>query len=251
LKSVAAAALPSDDAEFLRAVGRRVRDLRERRDLTRRVLAAQADVSERYLGQLETGEGNISIMLLRRVALALDVPLAELLETDPDSVEKQSIRRFLRQIPRYRIDDLLVRLVREVGSEREARRRKDENLRFDSVWYVFDVDEHPFVPESKQQAKAHAINLAVSNPCFELWFLLHFQDQTAHIERQTVQRLCREHMPDYQKTPPCDVLRPLQNGAIQRAIRLGTWQESRGNAGGNPSTGVYSLVQQIQAASRT
>jgi hypothetical protein len=136
-------------------------------------------------------------------------------------------------------------------SEREARRRKDENLRFDSVWYVFDVDEHPFVPESKQQAKAHAINLAVSNPCFELWFLLHFQDQTAHIERQTVQRLCREHMPDYQKTPPCDVLRPLQNGAIQRAIRLGTWQESRGNAGGNPSTGVYSLVQQIQAASRT
>ena len=70
LKSVAAAALPSDDAEFLRAVGRRVRDLRERRDLTRRVLAAQADVSERYLGQLETGEGNISIMLLRRVALA-------------------------------------------------------------------------------------------------------------------------------------------------------------------------------------
>ena len=124
LKSVAAAALPSDDAEFLRAVGRRVRDLRERRDLTRRGLAAQADVSERYLGQLETGEGNISIMLLRRVALALDVPLAELLETDPDSVEKQSIRRFLRQIPRYRIDDLLVRLVREVGSEREARRRR-------------------------------------------------------------------------------------------------------------------------------
>jgi hypothetical protein len=136
-------------------------------------------------------------------------------------------------------------------SEREARRRKDDNFRYDSVWRVFDIDEHPLVPEAKQQAKANAINLAVSNPCFELWFLLYFQDQTAHIERQRVQHLCRQHMPGYQKAPHCDAMRPHQNRAIQRAQQLETCQESRENAGGNPSTGVFRLIQEIQAACRS
>ena len=135
-------------------------------------------------------------------------------------------------------------------SEREARRRQDANLRYDSVWCVFDIDEHPFVPEAKHLAQANAINIAVSNPCFELWFLLHFQDQSAHIEGHTVQHLCRQHMPGYQKTPPCDLLRPHQVEATERAIQLENWQESRENAGGNPSTGVHRLIQQIQEACR-
>jgi XRE family transcriptional regulator, aerobic/anaerobic benzoate catabolism transcriptional regulator len=118
------APLPDADADFLQRLGRRVRDLRERRDLTRRVLAALAAVSERYLGQLETGEGNISIVLLRRVAAALDVSLGDLLETEPDHTQKRLVREFLDRIPRHRIDDLLVRLAREVGSERAARRNR-------------------------------------------------------------------------------------------------------------------------------
>ncbi|MGP8244517.1 MAG: RloB family protein [Bryobacteraceae bacterium] len=135
-------------------------------------------------------------------------------------------------------------------SEREARARKDENLRYDRVWCVFDVDEHPFVPEAKEQARANAIEVAVSNPCFELWLLLHYQDQTAHIERRKVQHLCRGHMPGYQKAPPCDALMPSQARAIERAIQLENWQASRGKTGGNPSTGVYRLIQQINTACR-
>jgi XRE family aerobic/anaerobic benzoate catabolism transcriptional regulator len=79
---VAEAATLSDHA-FLASVGRRVRELRERRDLTRKALARAADVSERYLGLLETGEGNSSIVLLRRVATALSARLAEVLEPGP------------------------------------------------------------------------------------------------------------------------------------------------------------------------
>ncbi len=123
LKSVSSA-VPPDEADFLQKVGRRVRDLREQRGIARRRLAAEADVSERYLGQLETGEGNISIMLLRRVAVALNVPIHELLETEPDQTEQRLIRGFLQQIPRHRIPDLLTRLEREVGREREARRNR-------------------------------------------------------------------------------------------------------------------------------
>ncbi len=121
LKSVAAI-LPNEEADFLRAVGRRVRELREERTLTRRSLALLAEVSERYLGQLETGEGNISIMLLRRVAASLNVPITDLLESEPEQRERRSIRRFLRQIPRHRIPDLLARLEREAGAAQEARR---------------------------------------------------------------------------------------------------------------------------------
>jgi XRE family aerobic/anaerobic benzoate catabolism transcriptional regulator len=116
--------LPDEEADFLRKVGRRVRELREERSLTRRALAIRADVSERYLGQLEAGEGNISIMLLRRVAVALNLQIAELLETESDQRQQGLIRRFLQQIPRHRVADLLARLEREVGSAREARRNR-------------------------------------------------------------------------------------------------------------------------------
>ncbi len=116
--------LPNEEADFLRKVGRRVREFREERSLTRRALAVQAAVSERYLGQLETGEGNFSIMLLRRVALALDVQIAELLETETGQREQGSIRRLLQQIPRHRVADLLARLEREVGSAHEARHNR-------------------------------------------------------------------------------------------------------------------------------
>jgi XRE family aerobic/anaerobic benzoate catabolism transcriptional regulator len=73
-----------EEVEFLAGVGRCVRELREQRGVTRRWLAQQADVSERYLGQLEAGDGNISIVLLRRVAVALGVQIAALLETEQD-----------------------------------------------------------------------------------------------------------------------------------------------------------------------
>ena len=54
-------------------------------------------------------------------------------------------------------------------AERLARSQKDSNLRYDQVWCVFDIDEHRLIPEAKQQAVANGIELAISNPCFELW----------------------------------------------------------------------------------
>jgi hypothetical protein len=138
----------------------------------------------------------------------------------------------------------------KMAAERNARLRQDVNLQYDHVWCVFDVDEHRLIAEASQQARENSIDLAVSNPCFELWLLLHFRDQTAHIEGEAVQRLCREHMPGYQKTPPCDALRPYQTEAIERATKLEKRQAARNNSGGNPSTGIHRLIQQIQAACR-
>ena len=70
--------------DLLARVGDRVRKARELKGLPRRVISETSGVSMRYLAQLEAGEGNISIGLLKRVALALDMPLDWLLgEEDP------------------------------------------------------------------------------------------------------------------------------------------------------------------------
>jgi XRE family aerobic/anaerobic benzoate catabolism transcriptional regulator len=74
--------LATAENQFLAALGRRVRGLRENQELTRKVLAQEANVSERYLGQLESGEGNISVILLRRIAVALHAPLTSLFPAD-------------------------------------------------------------------------------------------------------------------------------------------------------------------------
>ena len=65
--------------EFLAALGERVRALRARRGLTRKTLAAAAEVSERHLANLEYGTGNASILILLQVANSLQCSLSELI----------------------------------------------------------------------------------------------------------------------------------------------------------------------------
>lgn len=64
--------------DYLKILGERVRGARARRGMSRKILARDSGVSERYLAQLESGQGNISIGLLRQVAQAMSVPLADL-----------------------------------------------------------------------------------------------------------------------------------------------------------------------------
>ena len=61
----------TDEQEFLAELGRRVRHGRALRGMSRKVLARVSGISERYIAQLESGEGNVSIKLLRRVAGAM------------------------------------------------------------------------------------------------------------------------------------------------------------------------------------
>ena len=65
--------------EFLDLVGTRVRKHRMNIGMSRKLLAKKSGVSERYLAQLESGQGNISILLLRKVAVAIGVKLDELM----------------------------------------------------------------------------------------------------------------------------------------------------------------------------
>ena len=70
-------------SELLKTLGTRVRDARARHGMTRRMLARDSRISERYLAELESGRGNLSILLLKRLAAAIDVPLIELVDERP------------------------------------------------------------------------------------------------------------------------------------------------------------------------
>ena len=123
---------------------------------------------------------------------------------------------------------------------------KDENLGYDEVWCVFDIDDHPQIDDAKQQARDNGVRLAVSNPCFELWVLLHFQEQRAHISRAKLRAACRKHLPGYEKDIPTEKLSPHYDEAVIRARNLDAWQREQGRPDANPSTGVYHLTQAIR-----
>lgn len=112
------------DAQFISALGLRVREARARRGMSRKALAQNSAVSERYLAQVESGETNPSILVLRHVAHALGVSLLELLEAQPGSGEQRLIVQFLEQLPPARLEEALLRLMRDFGGEDAARRKR-------------------------------------------------------------------------------------------------------------------------------
>lgn len=74
--------------QLIRLVGDRVRVLRTRRKLSRRQLSELSGVSQRYLAQLEGGEGNISVGLLKRLAITLNIPIEALVTEDDLSADE-------------------------------------------------------------------------------------------------------------------------------------------------------------------
>src|SRR5580658_1101119 len=88
-----------DKDDYLAQLGERVREERARRGMTRKILARDTGLSERYLAQLEAGRGNISIALLQRVAAALNRPLARLVGDDSgEPAELRQIVDLLRRL---------------------------------------------------------------------------------------------------------------------------------------------------------
>jgi len=109
---------------------------------------------------------------------------------------------------------------------------------FDEVWCVVDVDEFD-VEAAIRQAHDRGIKLAISNPCFEVWLLLHFVDCTASVRdaAEAIRRLKR-HVPDYSKNE----LRFEKFGpGVADAIRRAQCLEHLGN----PSTEVWMVAQAI------
>lgn len=128
-----------------------------------------------------------------------------------------------------------------------ARRMRDENLRFDEVWCVFDVDDHRHLAEARQMAEANDVHLAVSNPSVELWLLLHFVNQPpGETHRDEFRRRLKEYQPHYDKHVRFDDYSAGYSQAVEHAKKLDGLADDIGEPGRNPTTGVYRLTERIR-----
>ena len=109
---------------FLLRIGEKVRTMRSRRGMSRKVLARHSDVSERYLAQLEAGEGNCSIQLLRRIADAMSVPVADLVDDRPERpLETMLLDQFLARLSPSEIAEARELLIGRFGGPSTVMRR--------------------------------------------------------------------------------------------------------------------------------
>lgn len=123
----------------------------------------------------------------------------------------------------------------------------------DQVWAVFDGDEHLTAnlvrwKNAIHLARERKVNLAVSNPSFELWYLLHFQDQTANLDRVRAYHLVKKHIKNYQKSSVVwpEPLQELTPDAIDRAAGLRLRATNNGlSPYSNPTTDVDILVKAL------
>lgn len=114
---------------------------------------------------------------------------------------------------------------------------------FDQVWCVVDVDEFDIARAVMAVGSEPKIRLAVSNTCFELWLLLHFQDHTAFLTNcDKAAKLLRRHVPGYEKSVVFRTYAPGLRDAIERGRKLGGTDDDHPN----PSTGVWRLVELIR-----
>jgi hypothetical protein len=127
---------------------------------------------------------------------------------------------------------------RKKQREKQSRRENDDNLRYDQVWCVIDVDEHPNLNDAKQMARDNDLLLAVSNPCIELWLWLHFAEQPGMQHGQDLQRMLTQHVPDYDKHVEYTPFQAGYDNAVRRAERL--------DDDHNPSTGMWRLTESIR-----
>jgi XRE family aerobic/anaerobic benzoate catabolism transcriptional regulator len=79
------------DAAYLARLGERVRAWRGEHGMTRKALSEASGVSERYLAQLECGQGNMSVLLLRKVARAMGVAVDRLVAEEERSPRSERI----------------------------------------------------------------------------------------------------------------------------------------------------------------
>ena len=143
----------------------------------------------------------------------------------------------------------LVRIAKELKNEAlaQAKRQGDDFLAFDAVWCVHDVDDHPQLDEAREMAEANNIELAISNPNFELWLLLlHFRDSPGMQHRAAIGKTLKQHVPDFEKHVIFSKYSAGSEEAVERARRLDQIAEGRGEAGSNPTTGVYKLTSLIR-----
>ena len=130
-------------------------------------------------------------------------------------------------------------------------RSSDEEGEVDEVWCLFDVEwpkNHPKLREAVARAEDNGVHVAVSNPCFELWLMLHFVEHTASLTTADATRLRRKYDGSSDKGLDGATYMPRRADAARRARSLAKRHLSGGTAfpRDNPSCGMYKFLDAIE-----
>lgn len=154
-----------------------------------------------------------------------------------------------------------VSLIRKAQEYQKKNQMSSDNG--DSAWVVADGDVNlnnpdPVASKNQQLKKARKlaerseIQMAISNPCFELWYLLHFRYTTKHLkDYNAVKNELIPFLPEYEKTNDVyDQLLPMLETAVKNAKNLEKYHLNNGEQlpfeiGANPYTEVYRLIESL------
>lgn len=154
----------------------------------------------------------------------------------------------------YTIAERASERARSEGLARNSRRQRNSFEETDQVWAVFDRDQHPRFDEAVALCKHVGVHVARSNPCFELWLILHEQNYDRYETRRNMQKVLERIRPEYSKdhgkVPDCDDLVMRVEQAEQRARSQLMRRKDSGVPFENPSTTVGLLTYQIRQANR-
>lgn len=131
--------------------------------------------------------------------------------------------------------------------ERVKHAKKTDTLSsYDQVWCVIDHDQHPTLVNALDKAGATGLEVALTVPCFELWYLLHYTYTTRPFQDcADVLKTLKDHVPDYQKGKAMvETLLPKLDGALERANKLR--EHNKAADADNPSTQVDKLVRTLR-----
>lgn len=140
------------------------------------------------------------------------------------------------------------RVVERAIEERE-KSQLDPDAQHDSFWAMFDRDDHTKYREALDLAAAKDIHKAISNPSFELWAILHYEDQDGPIDRRKCQRKLRALFPGYGQRKRFTDEAAIKNqyeSAVSRARTLLVNRYKEGEPLGNPSTTVHELTELLR-----
>jgi hypothetical protein len=138
--------------------------------------------------------------------------------------------------------------------ERAVARQLDDD-EVDECWCVFDVEwprHHPNLDRALQLANTNGIHLAVSNPCFELWLILHFQNQTAFLHNRAAEKVSRSLDGRPNKRLDAAKYMPHRQAAARRAASLVTrhQRDQTPFPDDNPSSTMHELLRAVDPESR-
>jgi XRE family aerobic/anaerobic benzoate catabolism transcriptional regulator len=185
---------PSDAGEIpamLERIGRRVYEARKAKRLSRRQLSEMSGVSQRYLAQLETGQGNISIALLMKIAAALDLDVQSLLAADAaGSAQLAAINRLLPLASDDRRQAILEVLDPGGANAARARRIALIGLRGAGKSTLGRLSAERL---SMPFQELNAIIEDASGMAIDEFMALYGQEGYRHLERQSLERVVQSH----------------------------------------------------------